>query len=121
MVKIAVGGLNKNEMEKAIKNAGADKVEVIVTNDMAGANMLKKGEAHYYFGACNSGGGAAISILIGMIGYSKCATIAKNGQKPKREEIDKFLKEGKIVFGMAIESIEVGVNLLIDGILNNKS
>lgn len=121
MIKIAVGGLNKNEMEEAIKKAAGDKVQVIVTNDMAGAKMLKSGEADYYFGACNSGGGAAISILIGMVGYTKCVTIAKNGQQPKKEEIEKYVKEGKIVFGMAIEAIEIGAPILIDVILNNIS
>ncbi|MGG7148541.1 DUF2620 family protein [Clostridium butyricum] len=121
MIKIAVGGLNKLEMEQSIKKAGKDQVEVIVTNDMAGAKMLKSGEVNYYFGACNSGGGAAISILIGMIGYSKCITIAKNGQQPKKDEIEKYVKEGKTVFGMAIEAIEVGAPILIDVILNNIS
>ncbi|SHJ12861.1 Protein of unknown function DUF2620 [Clostridium cavendishii DSM 21758] len=120
MIKIAVGGLNKNEMERAIKAAGGDKVQVIVTNDMAGAKMLKSGEADYYFGACNSGGGAAISILIGMIGFSKCVTIAKNGQQPKKEEIEKHVKAGKIVFGMAIEAIDIGAPMLVDILLNNK-
>lgn len=119
MVKIAIGGLNKNEMEQAIKKAGKDKVQVIVTNDMAGAKMLKSGEVDYYFGACNSGGGAAISILIGIIGYTKCVIIAKNGQQPKRSEIEKYVNDKKLVFGMAIEAIEVGVPILIDVILNN--
>lgn len=118
MIKIAVGGLNKIEMERAIKNTAGDKVEVIVTNDMMGAKMLKSGEADYYFGACNSGGGAAISILIGMIGFTKCVTVAKNGQQPKKEEIKKHLKDGKIVFGMAIEAIDIGAPMLVDAILN---
>ena len=117
MIKIAVGGLNKNEMEKAIKSVGSNNIEVIITNDMSGARMIKSGDADYYFGACNSGGGAAISILIGMIGFSKCVTIARNGKQPKDSDITKALNEGKIVFGMAIEAIEVGAPMLINAIL----
>lgn len=75
-MKIAVGGLNKPAMEQAIKKAAPD-VEVIVTNDMKGAQLIKSGEVDYYFGACESGGGAAISILIGMVGFSKCCTVCK--------------------------------------------
>lgn len=112
-MRIAVGGLNKNEMEAAVKKAAPD-AEVTVTNDMAGAQLIKQGKVDYYFGACNSGGGAAISILIGLVGYPKCCTVCKNGGTPKKEEIQKFVDEGKVVFGMTVDTIEQTVPLLIE-------
>lgn len=114
MIKIAIGGLKKKEMEKTILEAGGDKVQAIVTTDVQAAQMIKKGEADYYFGACNSGGGAAISILIGMLGYSKCSTVAKAGSKPNKESIKKAIDEGKVAFGMAVESIDSAVPILIE-------
>lgn len=113
MIKIAIGGLKKNDMQKAILNAGGDKVETFVTTDVQAAQMIKKGEVDYYFGACNSGGGAAISILIGMLGYSKCCTVAGAGSKPSMENIKKAIEEGKVAFGMAVESIDSAVPMLI--------
>lgn len=116
-MKIAIGGMKKNEMEEAIKKA-APEVETIITTDMAAVSMLKTGEVDYYFGACESGGGAAISILIGMIGYSKCCTVAKNGQVAKKQDIEKQVATDKIVFGMAHDTIERTVPILMEVLLN---
>lgn len=114
-MRIAVGGLNKNEMEAAVKKAAPDS-EVVVTNDMAGAQLIKQGKVDYYFGACNSGGGAAISILIGLVGYPKCCTVCKNGGTPNLDEIKKFVAEGKVVFGMTVDTIDQTVPLLIEAL-----
>ena len=116
-MRIAVGGLNKNQMEAAIKAAAPD-AEVTVTNDMTGAQLIKQGKVDYYFGACESGGGAAISILIGLVGYPKCCTVCKNGSKPNPDEIKKFVDEGKVVFGMTTGAIDRTVPLLIDAVRN---
>lgn len=114
-MRIAIGGLNKNEMEAAVKAAAPD-AEVVVTNDMQGAQMIKQGKVDYYFGACNSGGGAAISILIGLVGYPKCCTVCKNGGSPNADEIKKYVSEGKVVFGMNVDAIDRTVPLLIDAL-----
>lgn len=114
-MRIAVGGLNKNEMEAAIKKAAPD-AEVTVTNDMTGAQLIKRGEVDYYFGACNSGGGAAISILVGLVGYPKCCTVCKNGGTPNADEIKKYVDEGKVVFGMTVDAIDLTVPLLIQAL-----
>lgn len=113
-MKIAIGGLKKNEMAEAIKKASNNTIETIITTDIGGAKLLKENQVDYYFGACESGGGAAISILIGMIGYNKCCTVAKNGQKINREAVHKLIQEGKIVFGMAHDTIDKTVPVLIE-------
>lgn len=116
-MKIAIGGLKKNEMEKAIIAASGGKIETIITTDIAAVPMLKKGEVEYYFGACESGGGAAISILIGMIGYSKCCTVARNGQVAKKADVEKYVQDGKCVFGMAHDGIDKTVPVLVEVLL----
>ncbi len=118
MLKIAIGGLKKNEIEQAVKNAGKDLVETIVTTDIQAAQMIKNKTVDYYFGACNSGGGAAISILIGMLGYSNCCTVAMAGKKVSEDKIKEFVNSGKLAYGMAVESISdiapVLVKLLLE-------
>lgn len=118
-MKIAIGGMLKNEMQHAIQKACPD-VETVITTDMGAVPMLKKGDADYYFGACESGGGAAISILIGLLGYAKCCTVCKNGGKPNKEEIEKYVKEGKICFGMTVSNIDGTVPVLLEVLLAQK-
>jgi hypothetical protein len=118
MLTIVVGGLKKDVMERSIKKAGGEHVNVIVTSDFEGAKKVKAGEADYYLGACNSGGGAALSVPIGILGYGKCATVAKAGGKPDAKHIEKLVDEGKIAFGMAVESIEDAVPSIIGSLLN---
>ncbi|PLR79258.1 DUF2620 domain-containing protein [Bacillus sp. V3-13] len=117
MLRIVVGGLKKDVTERAAKAAGGDKVQVTVTSDFEGAKKLKAGDADYYLGACNSGGGAALSVAIGILGYANCSTVAKAGGKPNAEAIDKLVNEGKVAFGMAVESIEEAVPLIIKSLL----
>lgn len=112
-MKIAIGGLKKDEMKAAVLAVNPD-IEVIITNDMKAVSMLRNKEVDYYLGACESGGGAAISILIGAIGYTKCATICKNGENPKREKIQKIVNDGKVVFGMAHDKIHLAAPILME-------
>lgn len=112
-MRIAIGGMQKNEMQQAVLKADPT-AETIITTDMGAVTLLKNGQADYYFGACESGGGTAISILIGMIGYNKCCTVCKTGGRPNKAVIEKHVAEGKICFGMAVSQIEETVSLLIE-------
>lgn len=121
MIKIAIGGLQKEVMKRSIEQAGGDQVEAIISSDFEAAKKVKQGKVDYYFGACNSGGGAALSVPIGILGYGKCATVAKAGGRPKPEEIEKFVREGKVAFGMSVEAIETAVPYLVKSILEFKN
>ena len=118
-MRIAIGGMQKNEMEQEIKKVLPD-AETIITSDIEASKMINEGTADYYFGACQSGGGSAISILIGLVGYHKCATVCKNGGQPNYDEIVKHLNDGKVVFGMTVSNIDGTVPVLLDAILNHK-
>ncbi|WP_018393590.1 DUF2620 domain-containing protein [Bacillus sp. 37MA] len=117
MLRIVVGGLKKDVIERSAKAAGGDQVEVTITSDFEGAKKVKAGEADYYLGACNSGGGAALSVAIGILGYGNCSTVAKAGGKPNAQTIEKLVQEGKIAFGVAVESIEEAVPLIVNNLL----
>lgn len=117
MITVVVAGLQKEVTERAIKKAGGEHVSVIVTTDMDAAKKVKNGEADYYLGACNTGGGAALSVAIAILGYGKCSTIAKNGGKPDDKTIEKLVSEGKLAFGMAVESIEAGSAMVVHHLL----
>ncbi len=115
-MKIVLAGLQREKMEEIIKKSGKT-VEIIVTTDMNGAKMVKKGEADYYFGACNTGAGGAISIAIGLLGYGRCCTVAKPGKVANEREIEKFIGEGKVAFGISIENIENAIPILLEKLI----
>lgn len=117
MLRIVVGGLKKDVIERTAKAAGGDHVQVTITSDFDGAKKVKAGEADYYLGACNSGGGAALSVAIGILGYGNCSTVAKAGGKPNPDAIEKLVQDGKIAFGMAVESIEDAVPHIVKSLL----
>lgn len=117
MIRIVIAGLKKDLIEQSVKLAGGDQVETFVTTDMDAARQVKNGQADYYIGACNSGGGAALSIAIGLLGYSRCATVAKNGSKPDPQQIESLINNGTIAFGIAEESIELAVEYIVNSLL----
>jgi hypothetical protein len=118
MLRIVIAGLKKDVLERAVKGAGGDKVTVTSTSDFEAAKKIKAGQADYYLGACNSGGGAALSIAIGILGYGNCSTVAKNGRKPDQKNIEKLVQDGKIAFGMSVENIESAAPMIIKSLLN---
>ena len=118
-MKIAVGGMNKNEMSDAIKKFDPE-IETVITTDIDAASMLKKGEADYYFGACHSGGGSAISVLIGLVGYSNCCTACKTSSRPNPVDIAKYVNEGKFVFGMTVDGLQETVPIILENLRNKE-
>lgn len=119
MIRIVIGGLQKDLIKKKVDETGGDRVEAVITSDFEGAKKVKAGQADYYLGACNSGGGAALSVAIGILGYNRCATVAKAGGRPNPQEIEKLVQEGKIAFGMSVEAIEMTVPILVQSFLGH--
>ncbi|OYD06811.1 DUF2620 domain-containing protein [Paludifilum halophilum] len=121
MIRIAIGGLRKEEIRKAVKETGGEQVETTISSDFEASKMVQAGKADYYLGACHSGGGAALSVAIGLLGYTKCSTVAKAGGRPRPSEIERLVREGKIAFGMSVEAIEEAVPMIIQSILQSSS
>jgi hypothetical protein len=49
-----------------------------------------------------------------MIGYNKCCTVCKTGGQPNKQEIEKYVSEGKICFGMTVSNIDATVPVLME-------
>ncbi|PZN08428.1 MAG: DUF2620 domain-containing protein, partial [Bacillota bacterium] len=109
------------QKSKALGRLNGSGIEVAVTNDYQAAQALKSGQADYYFGACASGGGASLGVLVGLLGYSKTATVSRAGVPPKKEEVEKAVREGRVAFGMAIDHVEQAVPMLVEAIKRYRS
>lgn len=79
-MKIAIGGLNKPEMEKTMLSCGYPNLQVLPMTDMEAVVNLKKKEVDYYFGVCHSGGGA-IAMMIGASGITKLVQWRRAAEK----------------------------------------
>ncbi|AKF37202.1 DUF2620 domain-containing protein [Yersinia enterocolitica] len=113
MKKIGIAGLQRELIREMIEQTAPHTFETFILSDMDAAVKVKEGQLDYYIGACNTGAGAALSMAIAIIGYNKSATIAKPGIKAKPEQIEKFVTEGKVAFGLSVEHIEHAIPLLI--------
>lgn len=118
MIKIVVGGqVEKQGIADLVKQIGGEKVQVEIKTDIHAANDVKTNKAHYYLGACHTGGGGALSMAMALLTRDKCATISMPGKPPKEEDIIKAVQEGKVAFGFTGDHFEKAVPIIMNEIL----
>lgn len=113
MKKIGIAGLQREQIQEQIEATSPDTFEMHILNDMDAALKVKSGELDYYIGCCNTGAGAALSMAIAIIGFDKSCTIAKPAIQAKQAEVEQFISEGKVAFGLSVEHVEHAIPLLI--------
>ncbi len=119
MIRFVVGGaICKDEIAKLICEIGGDQVQVSVMTDMQAVLAVQSKQADYYFGACHTGGGGALSMAIALLTLAKCATVSMPGRPPKKEEVVDAVKAGKIAFGFTGDHIDESVTLIMSEILS---
>ena len=117
-IKIVIGGqIDKQEIAALINNIGGDKVTVTVMGDIQAAMEVKNGQADYYIGACNTGGGGALSMAIALIGHSFCSTLSMPSKIMSNDEIAAEVAAGKKAFGMTSQHINTVVPVLMENLL----
>lgn len=121
MIKVNIGGMNTQEILDLVNKFAEGKIEAKITSDMAGVQEVAKGAADYYLGACATGGGGAIAMAISILGYSKCFSASLPGRPPRKEEIEKAVRDGKKAFGFTCDHVQTTVPLIVAAILNNSS
>ncbi|NBE53120.1 DUF2620 family protein [Streptomyces boluensis] len=104
MAQILTGGVGKIEVAEAVERLGLDGVDVTVSSDLDAATRLRTGTADYYLGACHTGAGASLGLLVGLLGQGACHTFGRG--TPTADEVDALLVDGKKAFGFALDRIE---------------
>ncbi|CAH0343880.1 DUF2620 family protein [Bacillus sp. CECT 9360] len=119
MKKIVVGGqLNKQAIEKLIKELGGNNVEVSVKSDLEAVMALKNNQADYYVGACETGSGGALAMALALLGRDKCVPLASPSKVMSSEEIVAEVNSGKIAFGFTSPSSANVLKVLVPALLN---
>ncbi|MEQ1976393.1 MULTISPECIES: DUF2620 domain-containing protein [unclassified Xenorhabdus] len=119
-MKFVVGGqIEKQAIAEGIRQLAGDKATAItIMNDIDAAMAIKNGEADYYFGACNTGGGGALAMAIALIGLNQCATIGMPGKILSNDEIIAHVKAGKKAFGFTGQDIDIVLPVIINTIIS---
>lgn len=119
MIKIVVGGqLNKQTIEKQIKELGGSEVEVSVKSDLEAVMALKNKQVDYYVGACETGSGGALAMALALLGHDNCVTLASPSKVKNQEEILAEVNSGKIAFGFTAPSSAIVLKALVPALLN---
>lgn len=105
------------ETLEKVKELGGDQVEARVVADIVGVREVAQGTADYFFGACATGGGGAISMAIAVLGYANCCTVSTPGRPPKEVEVRDAVRSGKKAFGFTCDHADAAVALLMKAIL----
>ena len=120
MIKINVGGLAAKEIVAKATEIAGDQVQARLTADIIGVREVAQGLADYYFGACATGGGGALSMAIAILGYDRCLTVCTAGKPPKEEEIKQAVMSGKKAFGFTCDHVDTAVPMIIKAILEKR-
>jgi len=121
MIKINVSGLAAREIANKVSEVAGDGVAVHIVADIAGAKEVAQGEADYYFGACATGGGGALSMAIAILGYGACFTVSTAGKLPREDEIQRAVANGVKAFGFTSDHVDSAVPLIMKAILDARS
>lgn len=117
-MRFVIGGqIEKEKLANMVKQCAGDKATSIeIMNDIEAALAIKNGQADYYLGACNTGGGGALAMAIAIISAEQCATLGMPGKILSDDEIIAHIKSGKHAFGFTGQDIEVIVPTIISAI-----
>ncbi|GEA60597.1 DUF2620 domain-containing protein [Vibrio comitans] len=118
MKKIAIAGLQREQVRDHIEVTVPGVFECHILSDMDAAMKVNSGEMDYFIGSCNTGAGGALAMAIALIGFNKSCTIAKPSIQAKESEVSAFIEKGYVAFGLSIEHIEHAVPLLVRQLAN---
>ena len=119
-MKFVVGGqIEKDTIEKKLIHLTEGKeITIVVMSDIEAAMAIKSGEADYYFGACNTGAGGALAMVIAIAGANLCGTVGMPGKLLSDDEIIAMVSEGKKAFGFTGQDTDRVLPVLVSAILS---
>lgn len=112
MPRIVVGGqLQKNKIRDLILEL-SPKIKVEIKSDLDAAMAILNKQADYYLGACDTGGGGALAMAIGLLGIDKAKTIATVSSRKSDEEVKDMILNGVVAFGFVQSQVEWAVKTI---------
>lgn len=118
MITIAVCGMGKEQIARAVRSAADGRATVEVKSDFEAASAVSQGSADFYIGACQSGAGGALAIATAILGADRVTRLSGVGiPTATPETIADALDSGRVAFGVAHSHIDQAVPNLVEAIL----
>ncbi|MFW8052541.1 DUF2620 domain-containing protein [Vagococcus fluvialis] len=115
MKKIVIGGqIDKPEVKALVEKHANGNFEVDVKSDLDAAMAVKAGQADFYLGACNTGGGGALAMALALLGRENCVTVSMPSSMMSEEEIRQEVQSGKKAFGFTAQHKDIVVPIIMD-------
>ena len=115
MKKIVIGGqIDKNEVKDLVEKFSEGQFEIDIKSDLDAAMAVKSGQADYYVGACNTGGGGALAMALALLGRENCVTVSMPGNVMPEAEIRENVQSGKTAFGFTAQHKETVIPIIMD-------
>lgn len=117
-MRLVIGGQIDKELVKSIveREHNGFFSSIKIMGDIEAAMAVKNGDADYYFGACNTGGGGALAMAIALLGADKCFTASMPSNVLSDDKIIEGVQSGKIAFGFTPQTAELVLKTLVSAI-----
>ena len=93
-------------------------VEVEVSTDFEAAEALATGSGAYYLGTCHTGAGAALGVLVPLLGPQRCHAFGRNVPTP--DELRTLLASETVAFGFPVDNVAAVVGAFV-GVLGGSA
>ena len=112
-MRIVIYGMGKDRVLDLVASCNAITVSVDSVSDFQAANEIRAGKADFAIGVCQSGAGGALAMPLALLGQKYCAQLSTPSRQPTREEILDAVREGKQIFGLALNHLDFAIPILI--------
>ena len=102
------------ELKALVEKHANGNFEVDVKSDLDAAMAVKAGQADFYLGACNTGGGGALAMALALLGRENCVTVSMPSSMMSEEEIRQEVQSGKKAFGFTAQHKDIVVPIIMD-------
>jgi hypothetical protein len=107
-----VGGIGKAETSRILVNGLGTGVEVEFSSDFEAAAVVATESRAYYLGSCHTGAGAALGVLVPLLGPDRCHAFGRS--VPTADELNGLLAAGKAAFGFPVDNTAAVVGVFVD-------
>ena len=118
---VVITGMGTEKAARLAAETAGDRLKIITMSDYEGVVALKKKEADYFVGICQSGAGGALGLAVAMLSSDNCATVSTAGNAPDPAAITQAVRDGKIAYGFAMDHIERVIPQLVSAITAEES
>jgi hypothetical protein len=107
-----VGGIGKAETSRILVTGLGTAVDVEISSDFEAAAVVATQPDAYYLGSCHTGAGAALGVLVPLLGAERCHAFGRS--VPTADELSRLLEAGKVAFGFPVDNTAAVVSVFVD-------